>query len=94
MYQYLLVFLGVILVLGLRFYASYSKYQKARATYISPKILALDIIQEKNENIRFFVQTMSDGKELCTLIDKCIGEIKGECNDFVDNILINFRGEG
>lgn len=61
--------------------------------YMSPKILAYDIVKEKNEQIRFFVETISNGDELCTLLGKCITQIKEECTAFILNIKIIFRGE-
>jgi len=79
MLKYLAIFVILIVVLIIKIYFNYSKYAAARTTYVSPKILALDILKQKDESIRFFLDTVKDVKELNILVVKCIDQIKDEC---------------
>ena len=46
---------------------------------MNPKILALDILKQKDESIKFFLDTVKDVKELNILILRCVDQIKDEC---------------
>jgi len=79
MFKYLVIFVVLIVVLIIRIYFNYSKYATARTSYMNPKILALDILKQKDESIKFFLDTVKDVKELNILILRCVDQIKDEC---------------
>lgn len=79
MKEYLVFVFAIILVAVLKLYSNYKKYEKARNLYVHPKLLASDMLKEKNEEIQFFLEAVTDVNELNILIGKCFDEIKEEC---------------
>ena len=79
MYQYILLFITFCVILGLRVYFSYTKYDRRRNRYVNPRGLALDIVKQNDDAIKFFLDSIKNVDELNTLVSKVIDQIKDEC---------------
>lgn len=78
MYQYILLFIIFIAIFGLRVYSSYTKYDRRRNRYVNPRGLALDIVKQNDDAIKFFLDSIKNVDELNTLVSKVIDQIKDE----------------
>ncbi len=79
MLQYILLFLLFIVLVSARLYMSYTKYDRRRNRYVSPRGLALDIVKQNDDAIKLFLDSIKNIAELNVLLEKLIDQIKEEC---------------